>query len=189
MEKDCAQLMSMLSNTNLTRRRQAMRTLQHREFLPCILEAMSNHDTTSEMKRLITEIIYRARWQEALPSLIQQLRTRDSKLRSITAEALGAIGDASAGPALLEILSDKDQPTSVRDTAALSLGMVRYRPAMPHLVATLADPADSVRRTAAQALQLLADPSAIEALQHARDIEANQRVRAAIDAALVAFID
>ncbi|OYT68825.1 MAG: hypothetical protein CFK49_12785, partial [Armatimonadetes bacterium JP3_11] len=45
----------------------------------------------------------------AVPALMQALRDEDKDVRFAACEALGAIGDASAVPALIKALGDRDE--------------------------------------------------------------------------------
>lgn len=124
------------------------------------------------------------RSRSALPSLIAALeKDKEASVRSAAAVALGLIGDESAVLPLTQTFTrrvkvssgflrrKKQQPENefVRRAAALSLGQIRSRAAVPALIAVLSDEksGDDVRREAARALGLIGDPAAISALRAA----------------------
>lgn len=108
---------------------------------------------------------------------------KQESVRSSAAVALGQIGDESAVLPLTQtftrrfklsggFLRRKKQVLEndfVRRAAALSLGQIRSRAAVPALVTVLADERaeDDVRREAARALGLIGDPAAVKALRAA----------------------
>jgi len=65
--------------------------------------------------------MWRAEVQVALHAA---LASSDEDLASGAAVALGKLGDPSDGPALVRVLSDKDRQQSVREAAALALGLL-----------------------------------------------------------------
>ena len=86
-------------------------------------------------------------------------------------------GDAKAAPALIEALNDPDEP--VRCAAALALGQLQAKEAIPALAACLDDESGWVRQSVADALALMGEtaiPSLVQALGDERD---GVRVRAA----------
>ncbi|HWE23381.1 MAG TPA: HEAT repeat domain-containing protein [Myxococcales bacterium] len=87
------------------------------------------------------------------------------------AEALGEIGDASAGPTLLRLARSKDD--LVRLEAVQALGAVKFKEAVPELSLLVDDqtaPPLLVKK-AIVALGEIGDPAGIPALQHALVIE------------------
>jgi HEAT repeat protein len=102
----------------------------------------------------------------------QTVKRRESAL------SLGQSKDASAGPALLQALEDRDSMT--RALAVRSLGKLKYVPARSKLSALLAtDPSDQVREASALALRQIGDPKAVTALLKAlSDTSTNVRVTA-----------
>ena len=82
------------------------------------------------------------------------------------AEALGNIGDGSAGPVLLRLARASDE--SVRMAAVEALGKVRSKEAIPELSHIVDDPAapPSLVKRAILALGQIGDPSAVPALIH-----------------------
>src|ERR1700730_5544436 len=59
--------------------------------------------------------------KQAVEALRALLTSPQTDVRSAAAEALGKIGDTSAGDDLARLLSDEQQPTFVRDTCAYAL--------------------------------------------------------------------
>jgi HEAT repeat protein len=91
---------------------------------------------------------------------------------------------ASAAPELnqldvdnsLRLLADRNE--KVREDAVLSLGRARVARAIDPLAATLAgDSSAAVREAAARALGLIGSPSALPALRHAAQVDADRDVR------------
>ena len=86
---------------------------------------------------------------------------------------------------------------SSRSRAALALGLVRDREAVPALVRVLDDPHDEIRAAAVDALGSIGDVAAVQALlarvgeqsrhQQARLVEALRRIGPAVTASVVAF--
>ncbi|OYT68772.1 MAG: hypothetical protein CFK48_10465 [Armatimonadetes bacterium CP1_7O] len=94
----------------------------------------------------------------AVPALMQALRDEDKDVRSAACEALGAIGDASAVPALIKALGD----WRVRSAACRALGAIGDASAVPALINALEDGDWRVRSAACRALERLGyDPPTI----------------------------
>ena len=112
----------------------------------------------------------------ATPTLITTLQAdKEAGVRGAAAVALGRIADVSAVPALSQSVGGhrargrREDNEFVRRAAAVALGQTGSREGVPALVAALSDeraPGD-VRREAARALALIADPSAAPALRAA----------------------
>ena len=87
------------------------------------------------------------------------------------AEALGEIGDARAGPALLRLARSKDE--YVRLEAVQALGAVKFKEAVPELSLLVDDPAAPplLVKKAVVALGQIGDPAGIPALAHALVLE------------------
>ncbi len=181
----CQQLIDDFDGKDLRKMRRAVRALKERARFPCLEAALRDPRVSWTAKRDITEILYNACWPEAAPVLIEQLRSEDPDVRANAAEALGAIGDASAGPALLELLEDRGEPTFVRDTAAMSLGLVGYHPAWKALCKHLGDPERTVRYCSAKALSFLKEPLSREYLKEALGRENEEMVVIQIQEALL----
>jgi len=134
---------------------------------------------------------------EAVPLLLEMLRSADKNARRDAARALGIGGATSADvvPALVNSLADADatvrreslrslehigSPAAaalinalssadkrVRAAAALALGTIRALEAVPALTTTLHDPDKETRRESAVALGLILDRQAVEPLINA----------------------
>src|SRR6266849_10844697 len=68
------------------------------------------------------------------------LDSPEPDVRSPAAEALGKIGDRSAGDKLARLLADKKQPVFVRNTCAYALARLAYAPALDILISAQRDP-------------------------------------------------
>jgi len=107
---------------------------------------------------------------EAVPALIRVLRGYVG-VRSLTAKALGRIGDPQAAVALIEALRD-DKSRNLQLTALKSLGDLGCRQASPAIRPFLDEPDPRLRRTAALTLGVLKDREATpRLLAMARDDE------------------
>lgn len=100
--------------------------------------------------------------QEAVPALIRIMRGYVG-VRSLTAKALGKIGDPQAGPALLEALKD-ERSKNLQLAALRSLAQLKYQQAIPTVRQFLDGPDPRLRRTAALTLGLLQDRGAKDKL-------------------------
>jgi len=120
-------------------------------------------------RKVIIEILGKLRDSSAVEVLIGQLKQRREDVRKAAAKALGEIGDLKAAPALILSLRG-DKRKSVRAEAAASLGLLRAKEAVIPLVQAL-DPTKErkrwVRRSAAEALGLIGDVQAKDALMNA----------------------
>jgi HEAT repeat protein len=114
----------------------------------------------------------RALWQIGTPAvkgLVEALHDPTVDVRSSAAEALGAIGDASAVSGLIQAMQDID--TAVRCSAAEALGWIRDAEAVPALIERLADvdkprwEDDSVADLAAQSLERIGTQEALSAVR------------------------
>jgi HEAT repeat protein len=89
-----------------------------------------------------------------LPALTTALGDADSRVRELSAQAVGIIGPAasSAVPALIALLAEPDEGS--RNTACIGLAGIgpRARPALSALRQALSDPSADVRRFAASAI-------------------------------------
>jgi HEAT repeat protein len=83
--------------------------------------------------------------------------------QKILVRLAGDIGDASAGPVLRAVLAES-KDWSLRSRIVEALGNIRYREAIPDILACLRDSADWVRRASVEALSLLG------AEEHAEDL-------------------
>ena len=92
---------------------------------------------------------------EAVPVLIRVMRGYVG-VRSLTAKALGRIGDPQAAPALVEALKD-DKSRTLQLAALRSLGQLQVQATVPAIRAFLDEPDPRLRRTSAVTLGLLRD--------------------------------
>jgi hypothetical protein len=96
-------------------------------------------ELVSELKTpllLKTELLGSTRSFHALPKLLPELESKNSSIRSSTAEALGKIGNETAIPGLLKVLS-LDNNINVRAKAAEALGRIGNEAAVPGLLEVL----------------------------------------------------
>jgi len=106
------------------------------------------------------------RAREAVRPLMQLLGAGDRVTRSSAAEALAAIGDTEAVPALLERLQDEKEVVP-RTFAITALGNLEDARALKPLCELLTDEDVLVRQSAANALGVLGSPNALEPLRNA----------------------
>ncbi|MHC5038251.1 MAG: HEAT repeat domain-containing protein [Planctomycetota bacterium] len=87
-------------------------------------------------------------------------------LRGYLALGLGLTEEAEAGPLLLDLFQGKEHP-DVRAAAAVGLGIVKYRAALPDLGREIQDPKDAgkARGYAAMALGMIGDPASVPYLR------------------------
>jgi HEAT repeat protein len=115
----------------------------------------------------------------SVPLLIETLRSPNAMVRSVAAQALGALkgeNAGSTGAALVKLLKDPD--AIVRSEAVDALGILRFVPAIEpikHLL--LNDPAALVRASAAESLGDLGDARFLPELELALG-DADEAVRA-----------
>jgi HEAT repeat protein len=177
MNDQCRQLIDDFGGTDYRKMRRAVRALKRRTRFPCLEAALRDAQVATSVKRGITELLYELRWPEAVTVLVEQVQSSDPHVRANAAEAIGAIGDVSAGPALLPLLDDLSEPTYVRDTAAFSLGLVGYHPAWRTCVKYLSDPERTVRYCCAKALSFFNEPESRRHLEEALESETEEMVR------------
>lgn len=127
----------------------------------------------------LVAVIYEAgkrRLESSIPHLQAFLNAQDPDIRLAAVEALGDIGDDRAGESLLALLND-DEDRSIRDTAAWSLGLFKYRPAVARLAWMLQSPEPTVRSCAAAALVSIGDRTALPAIRFRLAQEREEAVR------------
>jgi HEAT repeat protein len=98
-----------------------------------MVELVSELNTPLLLK---TELLGSTRSFQALPKLLPELENKNSSIRSNTAEALGRIGNETAIPGLLKVLS-LDDNIDVRAKAAEALGRIGNETAVPGLLKVL----------------------------------------------------
>jgi HEAT repeat protein len=118
----------------------------------------------------------RRRLRSAVTNLVLLLDSVDVDVRLGALEALGEIGDDQAGQRITRMLQD-DADRSLRDTAAWTLGLLRYRPAIERLVWMLSASEPTVRSCAAAALVAIGAKTALPAVrvQLAREVDPSVR--------------
>ncbi len=110
--------------------------------------------------------------------LIQDLKDRDSAVRSEAAWILGEKQSKRAIYPLIEALKDED--TKVRFAAAWALGFIGDPKAVDPLIEALKDEDGTVRERAASGLRIIGDPKAVDPLIEAlKDEDGTVRERAA----------
>jgi HEAT repeat protein len=98
------------------------------------------------------------RGKEAVPDLLEALRTKNSDVLYESLVALQKIRDESAGPRMLFLLRDPDAKVQV--AAIETTGQLRTREAIPDLLDVLKHAKnDKVRRAALSSLAMLPDPA------------------------------
>lgn len=121
----------------------------------------------------------------AVENIIHNLKDFDPKVRSSAAAALGEIKTPEAVDALIDALTDTNG--FVRGTAASALGKLKSLKAVDSLIELLAADQDvNARRGAAEALGLIGDARAVQALVRALD-DLDKAVRTKSAIALVKF--
>ena len=116
----------------------------------------------------------------AMEPLIAALKDPKKDVRDAAVEAIAKIGgDPRAVAAFAEPL--KNGNSIAREEAASSLGKIRHKSAVEHLIPALKDEDCFVRQSAAASLGKIGDPSAVEALaQTLKDEDKDVRQTAAI---------
>ena len=102
--------------------------------------------------------------QQFLNVVISKLKEEVVVVRRSAARALGAIGDAGAVEALVEVLKGEGVSVSVRRNAAEALGLIGDSKAIEALVDVLEGGHEDVGGAAAEALGRIGDSKAIESL-------------------------
>ncbi len=140
-----------------------------------------------EVQRVVSHELGRRRIKSAVPLLLRRLTSVDPRLRESAADALGMIGDPNAGHALLDLFADGAQPEEIRDTCAYALGRLAFRPALPTLLAGLADPSPTVRCCVVAALAAIAEAKVREAVEIALATEQNGEAKRAMQGLIEAL--
>jgi HEAT repeat protein len=129
-------------------------------------------ELVSELKTpllLKTELLGNTRSFYALPKLLPQLENKNSSIRSSTAEALGRIGNETAIPHLLKVLTS-DENINARAKAAEALGKIGNEAAIPDLLKVLSSEYNTdldVVDKATEALGKIGGDAAISGLKKA----------------------
>lgn len=117
-------------------------------------EAFPNLSPAAQLTAL--DILGQLRALEAEGWLEARLADPAADVRARACHALGVLGDAGAGPALLRALADEAWP--VRAMAAKALGRIAFKNAVPQLTDALRDQQWWVRLNSAEALRQLGEP-------------------------------
>lgn len=155
-----------LDSTNAEERRQALKSLaqmNHPAAYAALVGAIQHpmRDVRVDAAFLLTK---ETNHQEraAVPGLLDALHDDDPRLRAAAAKSLGEIGDATAVPELLRSMNT-DPDGNIRWQASGALSKIGEA-AVPGLAEALKDEDWKVRRSAAEALAGMREPSAIPAL-------------------------
>jgi len=124
--------------------------------------------------------------ENAIPKMLEAMKTGDSKLRIALLRSLYKIGNPSVDTGILPYLNDADK--DVRDETMLTLGLFRSRKALPEVQKIYEkNPDTKLRLKALQAISLIGDPSSKELFQrNLRDPDARYRQYAAEGLARIA---
>lgn len=128
------------------------------------------------------------RGDEAVPALrtfIKESKVVDARTKAVF--ALYRIGTPAAIEGVRAALADNDVQVSV--AAARSIGLLKYKPAVPELISLLLDAPDPVMRQAATALGQIGDKQCVDALLSASGKTDDRFIRHAIIYALISIND
>lgn len=128
----------------------------------------------AEIRRYLTLVLGYTRDREAVPDLLELLRSGESEERIYALWALGAIGDPAALAPVREALASSD--AGLRKTAAYALGELGLPEAAPRLRVALEDPVADVRWNAALALARLGSDAGLPVLAEMVDRESAGQV-------------
>jgi len=115
------------------------------------LIAAMHEPITPLTRQILCDILGARHAAQALPELLDALKDTSPYVRSAAADALAAVGDPQAGPALLERYRTEED-RDVRVMIAVALGAVHHQPAIPDLIQALDDPYDTLQMEAAWSL-------------------------------------
>jgi len=135
-------------------------------------------------RQILAYILGKRRAKTAVPLLVDFLNDNDPCVRAAAADALAKIGSSAAGKKLLERFIQEDDD-GVRQTLAIALGAVHYRPAIEALRQKLRNPSGMLRGCVAWSLGELHAVEAIQELEEALRREEHSYARARMQAALV----
>jgi len=160
----------------------AVLALPAAEVVPSLVPLLADKDEF--VRQETAYALGKTHYKAAVPALEEALLTdKKDGVRAAAAVALGDIADDLAVPGLIQVLSGqpltsiktkrkpkREKNEFVLRAVAVALGQIRNRAAVPALVAVLGDEKTSsdVKREAARSLGLIADPSAVPALQTAQ---------------------
>ncbi len=125
---------------------------QGKKAVPQLIAALDDPDENK--KAAVVIILGQLKAAEAVPRLIEELKSENVPVRLMSAFALGMSGDSRALPHLVAMLgpgNDRD----ARGAALVALGYLKNKDAIPQVKAALADPEQYTRILAATALGAL----------------------------------
>jgi HEAT repeat protein len=131
------------------------------DLVPRLVTVLRESHATRRNAALSALIEIGTRNPQALPAA---LRDPSAEVRLHVAEILGDLRDPGATTALLERVSDPQELSNVRHTAAQALGKIGDRAATPALIAAVEQGDFWVRYAAVEALGRLGDERAVSAL-------------------------
>ena len=138
-------------------------------------------DPNADTRRMVVETIGQLKAKSVLPTLHDMLASDpEDQVRAAVARSLGELKEKDSGPFLEDSLRDC---RLVQCQAAIALGMLGHRQAVPALLAQLRDAAPEVRYHACNALgQIgdLADPDPIKKLLEDNDSMVRRGAEAAL---------
>lgn len=114
----------------------------------------------SSLLRNTAMVILKEIGRDAAPLLPPMLKDKDDDVRKFAVELLADAGTCEHAPLLSGLLAADPNP-NVRASAALALGLLGCREALPALVASLKD-MEWVRFSALESLAKMRDPAAVE---------------------------
>lgn len=135
-------------------------------------------------KQILCDVLGFRHERAAVDDLVACLDDPSAGVRSSAADALAAIGDGRAGPALLAKMEAPEPDEGVLRMIVAALGAVRYCGAIPRLIPLLMSSDPSMRGSAAWSLGAMHAEEALPKLHDAARIErvgyAAERLREAI---------
>ena len=129
-----------------------------------LLRILKNSEEEEGVRAAVANAIGRLGGMAEVPALISMLKEHSSILRMNATIALGKLAEPSAIPTLKYIL-ETDPDAHVRGSAALALGEMKNKNAVPFLCKALRDKNSNVRASAAEALGKLKFSESIEILE------------------------
>ncbi len=124
--------------------------------------------------------------KQAVPALIEALADPDEDVRGEAIDALGHIGDPAAGPALLALYHEEEDPDK-RLWLASDMAACQYAPVIPILIEALSSADDRLRSQATRSLRYLQAEEAKEPLRKALAQETDPLTRQTMQETLQEF--
>jgi HEAT repeat protein len=165
MSKLNAEYIIQLLEVSTDDRRPVVKLVSKNASITELVIALQN--STGLVRQILCDILGERQEQLAIPVLINCLNDTSPGVRSSTADALGKIGDSSAGEALLKRFDGTEKDTGVRQMLGIALGAVGYKPAIPFLIQALKDTDTTLRGCAAWSLGVLKAKEAEVSLEQA----------------------